>query len=184
MPRRNRIDPWGDLHAVSERGLFTGNRGCLVDDRGRIARHHRGPLVDHLPPRLPGLEAPTRPTPDVDTDLLPRRGGRTRRGTPSLWPLPTTCLRRLPGCRFPGRGIVSSSRCRRPEPTAGAGTPSTGTGTRPRPRSNTDLREDRSTASRHRDRRSRPAHRDWCWRIACCVSPSPDGPSHDQDRGP
>ena len=44
MPRRNRVDPWGDLHAVPERGLFTGNRGCLVDDRGRLARHHRGAL--------------------------------------------------------------------------------------------------------------------------------------------
>jgi hypothetical protein len=44
MPRRNRVDPWGDLHAVPERGLFTGNRGCLVDDDGRIARHHRGDL--------------------------------------------------------------------------------------------------------------------------------------------
>src|SRR5688572_26524824 len=44
MPRRNRVDPWGDLHAVPERGLFTGNRGCLVDDRGNLARHHRGPL--------------------------------------------------------------------------------------------------------------------------------------------
>ncbi|MDF2730953.1 MAG: hypothetical protein K0T01_2742 [Acidimicrobiia bacterium] len=44
MPRRNRVDPWGDLHAVPERGLFTGNRGCLIDDRGNLARHHRGPL--------------------------------------------------------------------------------------------------------------------------------------------
>jgi hypothetical protein len=44
MPRRNRVDPWGDLHAVPERGLFTGNRGCLVDDNGRITRHHRGDL--------------------------------------------------------------------------------------------------------------------------------------------
>jgi hypothetical protein len=24
--------------------MFTGNRGCLVDDQGRIARHHRGDL--------------------------------------------------------------------------------------------------------------------------------------------
>ena len=24
MPRRNRVDPWGDLHAVAPRGLFTG----------------------------------------------------------------------------------------------------------------------------------------------------------------
>lgn len=44
MPRRNRVDPWGDLHAVHGRGLFTGNRGCLVDDNEQVVRHHRGPL--------------------------------------------------------------------------------------------------------------------------------------------
>ncbi len=44
MTRRNRVDPWGDLHAVPERGLFTGNRGCLVDDARRLVRHHRGNL--------------------------------------------------------------------------------------------------------------------------------------------
>ena len=42
QPRRNRVDPWGDLHAVTARGLFTGNRGCLVDGSGALARHHRG----------------------------------------------------------------------------------------------------------------------------------------------
>jgi len=41
-PRRNRVDPWGDLHAVAARGLFTGNRGCLVDGSGALIRHHRG----------------------------------------------------------------------------------------------------------------------------------------------
>ncbi len=41
MTRQNRVDPWGDLHAVSARGLFTGNRGSLVDDARRIVRHHR-----------------------------------------------------------------------------------------------------------------------------------------------
>lgn len=40
MPRRNRVDPWGDLHAVPERGLFTGNRGCVVDDHEHVVRHH------------------------------------------------------------------------------------------------------------------------------------------------
>lgn len=40
MPRRNRVDPWGDLHAVAARGLFTGNRGCVVDDRENVVRHH------------------------------------------------------------------------------------------------------------------------------------------------
>ncbi len=44
MTRRNRVDPWGDLHAVASRGLFTGNRGCLVDDQGAVVRHHRGRL--------------------------------------------------------------------------------------------------------------------------------------------
>lgn len=43
-PRRNRVDPWGDLHAVAERGLFTGNRGCLVDDDGRVVRHQAASL--------------------------------------------------------------------------------------------------------------------------------------------
>jgi hypothetical protein len=43
-PRRNRVDPWGDLHAVAERGLFTGNRGCVVDDNERVVRHHGSSL--------------------------------------------------------------------------------------------------------------------------------------------
>lgn len=42
--RRNRVDPFGDLHAVARRGTFTGNRGCLVDDDGSVVRHHRGSL--------------------------------------------------------------------------------------------------------------------------------------------
>jgi len=41
VTRRNRVDPWGDLHAHPARGLFTGNRGCLVDDERRLVRHHR-----------------------------------------------------------------------------------------------------------------------------------------------
>ena len=41
MPLRNRVDPFGDLHAVAARGLLTGNRGCLVDDEGTIVRRHQ-----------------------------------------------------------------------------------------------------------------------------------------------
>ncbi len=44
MPRRNRVDPFGDLHAVTDRGMFTGNRGCLVNEVGQIVRHHSGSL--------------------------------------------------------------------------------------------------------------------------------------------
>lgn len=44
MPRRNRVDPFGDLHAVEPRGMFTGNRGCLVNENAEVVRHHRGSL--------------------------------------------------------------------------------------------------------------------------------------------
>ena len=67
MARRNRVDPFGDLHAVPQRGLFTGNRGCLVDARGRVVRHHRGDLwiicrTDFKDRRV-GLARPNRWTP-------------------------------------------------------------------------------------------------------------------------
>jgi hypothetical protein len=42
--RRNRVDPWGDLHRSPARGLLTGNRGCLVDDQERVVRHHASSL--------------------------------------------------------------------------------------------------------------------------------------------
>jgi hypothetical protein len=29
MPLQNRVDPFGNIHAVTERGLFTGNRGII-----------------------------------------------------------------------------------------------------------------------------------------------------------
>ncbi len=44
MPRRNRVDPYGDLQAVTARQGITGNRGCLVDEQGSLARHHNGSL--------------------------------------------------------------------------------------------------------------------------------------------
>lgn len=40
-PRRNRVDPWGDLVSTPERGSFTGNRGCLVDGHEQVVRHHQ-----------------------------------------------------------------------------------------------------------------------------------------------
>jgi hypothetical protein len=38
MPRQNRVDPFGRLIAVPARGAWTGNRGCLHDERGSIVR--------------------------------------------------------------------------------------------------------------------------------------------------
>jgi len=45
VPRRNRVDPWGDLVAHPARGLFTGNRGCVVDDHENVVRHHKTNLL-------------------------------------------------------------------------------------------------------------------------------------------
>lgn len=38
--RQNRVDPFGTLHAVPQRGGWMGNRGCLHDAQGRIRRDH------------------------------------------------------------------------------------------------------------------------------------------------
>ncbi len=66
-PRRNRVDPFGDLHAMPERGMFTGNRGCLVDGAEQVVRHHRGDLwiacVTAFRGRRVGLARPRRWTP-------------------------------------------------------------------------------------------------------------------------
>ena len=35
MPLQNRVDPFGDIHAVAARGLFTGNRGIIHDPSSR-----------------------------------------------------------------------------------------------------------------------------------------------------
>ena len=35
MPLQNRVDPLGGIHAVSERGLFTGNRGVIHDPNSK-----------------------------------------------------------------------------------------------------------------------------------------------------
>lgn len=41
MPLQNRVDPFGDLHAVSSRGLFTGNRGIIHDPATRTLLNKR-----------------------------------------------------------------------------------------------------------------------------------------------
>ena len=42
MPRQNRVRPDGTLIAVSDRGMFWGNRGVLHDPAGRLVRYSRG----------------------------------------------------------------------------------------------------------------------------------------------
>ena len=59
VTRRNRVDPWGDLHAVSTRGLFTGNRGL---PRRRRRRDRAPPpqhdAVDHVRTSFRGWRHP------------------------------------------------------------------------------------------------------------------------------
>jgi PAS domain-containing protein len=40
VPLQNRVTPLGELIATPHRGLVYGNRGCLHDAHGRIARNH------------------------------------------------------------------------------------------------------------------------------------------------
>jgi hypothetical protein len=44
MPLRNRVDPFGAIHAVPERGLFTGNRGIIHDPETKTLLRKRWAL--------------------------------------------------------------------------------------------------------------------------------------------
>lgn len=44
MPLQNRVDPFGAIHAVAERGLFTGNRGIIHDPETRTLLKRRWAL--------------------------------------------------------------------------------------------------------------------------------------------
>jgi len=41
MPLQNRVDPFGEIHAVSARGMFTGNRGVIHDAATRTLLKRR-----------------------------------------------------------------------------------------------------------------------------------------------
>ena len=41
MPLQNRVDPFGQIHAVAARGLFTGNRGVIHDPATRTLLKRR-----------------------------------------------------------------------------------------------------------------------------------------------
>lgn len=44
MPLQNRVDPFGQIHAVPERGLFTGNRGIIHDPQTKTLLNKRWAL--------------------------------------------------------------------------------------------------------------------------------------------
>ena len=41
MPYQNKVDPWGNIHAVKSRGMFLGNRGVLHNENQQIVASHR-----------------------------------------------------------------------------------------------------------------------------------------------
>lgn len=44
MPLQNRVDPYGTIHSVPERGLFTGNRGIIHDPETKTLLRKRWAL--------------------------------------------------------------------------------------------------------------------------------------------
>jgi len=63
MPLQNRVDPFSKIHAVPDRGMFTGNRGILHDHKTQTLRKTSwatdGWVICTLAP-LPGREKRTR----------------------------------------------------------------------------------------------------------------------------
>jgi hypothetical protein len=54
MPRQNRVTPFGEIIAASERGTFMGNRGVLHNADGRItqSRMNKAILCGHRYPSI------------------------------------------------------------------------------------------------------------------------------------
>ncbi|RUU77275.1 hypothetical protein [Mesorhizobium sp. M7A.F.Ca.MR.362.00.0.0] len=44
MPLQNRVDPFGTIHAVPDRGMFTGNRGIIHDPETKTLKKKRWAL--------------------------------------------------------------------------------------------------------------------------------------------
>lgn len=40
MTLQNRVDPFGQFHATSARGMLMGNRGILHDDQQNVLKSH------------------------------------------------------------------------------------------------------------------------------------------------
>jgi len=54
-PLRNRVNPFGEIVATPERGMFMGNRGCLHDETRNIVLHSARDAWITCLPRWPGI---------------------------------------------------------------------------------------------------------------------------------
>ncbi len=96
MPLQNRVDPFGDIHAVDARGLFTGNRGIIHDPETKTLLRKRWTTkawiictceYKGVAARADGPQRPERQG-RLDGALLPRRGDGARGRASALLHLP------------------------------------------------------------------------------------------------
>ena len=90
MHLQNRVTQFGDIVAIPQRGMFTGNRGMTHDPRTKSLLSKRWTNKAWL---ICSCEYKGRTTGDhghakLDRAVLPRRGGRAGSWAPSLFSLP------------------------------------------------------------------------------------------------
>ena len=96
MPLQNRVDPFGDIHAVEWRGLFTGNRGVIHDPDTKTLLQRRWTTKAWIicvceykgRRREPMGRNARRRQCRLDRAVLPRRGDGAGRRAPALLLLP------------------------------------------------------------------------------------------------
>ena len=96
MPLQNRVDPFGDIHAVDARGMFTGNRGIIHDPATKTLLRKRWATKAWIicsceykghAARADGPQQTERQG-RLDGAVLPRRGDRARRRASAVLHLP------------------------------------------------------------------------------------------------
>ena len=96
MPLQNRVDPFGDIHAVEWRGMFTGNRGVIHDPDTKTLLRRRWSTKAWIicaceykgkRRRSDGPQHAERQC-RLDRAVLPRRGDRAGRRPSALLLLP------------------------------------------------------------------------------------------------
>jgi hypothetical protein len=82
MPLQNRVDPFGQIHAIAARGLFTGNRGVIHDPDTRTLLRRRWATPHWI---ICALDYNDRPPRDVMGRNARKPGGALRTGWTELF---------------------------------------------------------------------------------------------------
>lgn len=88
MALQNRVTPFGDIVAIPQRGMFTGNRGIIHSrpgdpDAAETALGDQG--LAHLPLRIQRTAPRDNGSPQLDRVVLPGRGGSARGRPPPVF---------------------------------------------------------------------------------------------------